>query len=231
MKEFNLEDFVKDLRQVIYDNFPFSDDKLYLSSWGVLQTNEQKHPNAPLHIRDVAFMDLHVFRELNTFTFDIGSSLAEEKYPYYHILEDSETIHISGRGTKTSKGSQDKISDKKARDYGRVNWNGKTYTQEYKKNVRGMRSKIGRARQYYVDSSGQVFRINEKSNIYKNVHYRYIERTLDSTLPFIAQTFGLKMLATKNSGLEEEMALQTNMDMGLDTTSSIVDILQSFSEE
>lgn len=223
--EFNLESFVNRLRQVIYDNFPTGPEP------DVNPSGSLKHPNAPLHIKDVAFMDLPMSISDDQIVFDIGSAESEAKYPYYHILEDSQVIRVRGKGTKTSKGSQDKISDKQARDYGRVNWNGKTFTQEYKKNVRGVRSKIGKSRQYFVDSDGQVFRINEKSNSYVNRHYHYIERTLDETLPFVAQEFNLKPLRVQDTGLQEEWNMQQQSDMGFVSSMNILDIINSFRED
>ena len=54
--------------------------------------------------------------------------------------------------------------------------------------------------------------INKDANYYKNIHYHYIERTLDQTLPFIASEFGLKMGRTQISGLEEEYNAQERED-------------------
>lgn len=243
--EFNLESFVNRLRQVIYDNFPTGPEP------DVNPSGSLKHPNAPDHIKDVAFWNLPMSISDDQIVFDIGSAEAEAKYPYYHILEDSQVIRVRGKSTKSSRGSQVNLTDEQlkakrrgmpeskyttlseraARDFGKVNWNGKTFTQEYKKNVRGVRSKIGKSRQYFVDSDGQVFRINEKSNSYVNRHYHYIERTLDETLPFVAQEFNLKPLRVQDTGLQEEWNMQQQSDMGFVSSMNILDIINSFRED
>jgi hypothetical protein len=221
--EYTIDSFVARIREVMYDNFPyFPDEKLYRSSWGVMQDNKAKHKGRTDHIRDVAFMNLPITTNLETRTFDIGSEYAELVYPYYHILQDSEVIHKRNQATKRSKGSQDKISDKSARDYGRVNWNGKTYTQEYKKNVRGGRSKKTK-RLIYI--RGEYYEYG-KDDTYVNIHYHYIDRILDSTLPWIAHEFGMKISRKVDTGLEEENALQQEMGIA-----GLIDILDSFSEE
>lgn len=220
--EFTIDGFIARLREVIYDNFPYMQGS-YPSSWGVMQTKEQKHPKTPFHVRDVAFGWLPTFGSGDSFYFDIGSDYAEEYYPYYHILEDSETIRIRGKGTKKTKGSQDMVS-KGRRDYGRISFNGKTYTKEYSRNVRGQRSLMGKARRYVVGSDGVVYKINQDVNYYYNVHYKYIERILNTGLPFIAQEFGLKMKRVEDTGLGEEFKEQEETDR-------IRSIIDSFTEE
>ena len=215
MAEFTLDSFVDRIREVLYDNFPYEPDAI----------NNKKHKGRTGHIRDIAFKNLPVSININSRTFDIGSDFAELVYPYYHILQDSEVIHIRGKGTKSSKGSQEQISDRSARDYGRVNWNGKTYTKEYDKNVRGSRSRSGKARKYIVDANGVVYKINENANTYVNIHYKYIDRILTETIPFIAQEFNLRPLRVKVSGLDDEFAMQQEEDI-----ENITNILDSFTE-
>lgn len=146
------------------------------------------------HIRDYALgnNDLMPIGS-KQYQFNIGNDDAEENAPYYHILEDAEVIRKSMRGTKTSKGSQDSILNKRERDYGiqteKVRKStGETYTvQEYRKNRRGARS-LAPSSQHYQEShlykerlvitNAQV--INADSNYYLNYHYNYIERQLDS---------------------------------------------------
>lgn len=220
--EYTLGAFVERLREVIYDNFPYEPEDI----------NQKKHngPNnkhpTPLHIKDVAFKNLPITVSENIITFDIGSDFAEANYPYYHILEDSETIRIKNKGTKRTKGSQDKIADKGKRDYGRITFNGKTFKQEYRRSVRNIQNRIGKARKYYIDSSGQVFTINERSNAYVNVHYRFIERILEQTLPFIASEFGMKRKGIQYGNLEEEFDMQF-----IEDEQDILNILDSFTEE
>lgn len=225
--EFSINGFADTLREVIKDNFPYGVERN--------PSGSLKHPNAPEHIRDVAFMRLPVVYQQDSVLFDIGSDFAEERYPYYHILEDSQVIHIRNKATKSSKGSQDKISNKRARDYGRVNWNGKTFTQEYKKNVRGKRSQLGNARRkaYYVNDEGVVFKfvVNPQANTYANIHYKYIERAIDKAVPILEATYGLKSARIKNTGLSEEYALQSNQESHLDFATNIISAISSFMEE
>ena len=223
MPEFEINAFVDRIREMLYDNFPyFADDMEYRSSWGVMQTNKQKHPNREGHIRDIAFKNLPVGVNLDTRTFDIGSEYAEMVYPYYHILQDSETIHKRNQGTKSSKGSQRLISDKSARDYGRVKWNGKTFSQEYKKNVRGARSKKTKKLIYI---NGNYYEVG-KDDTYINIHYKYIDRILDATIPWIAHEFGLRILRKQDTGLGEEFESQREVD-----SQTMLNILDSFTEE
>lgn len=202
MAEFTLTDFTNRIREVLYDNFPYESDELAI----------MKHKNRPLHIRDVAFGNLPTREDGGAQIFEIGSDYAEENYHYYHILEDAEVIRKRGKGNKQSKGSQASVEKLSRRDYGRINFNGKTFSQEYRKNVRGERSRVGKATQKIVGSDGKVVVINKDANYYKNIHYHYIERTLDQTLPFIASEFGLKMGKTQISGLEEEYNAQERDD-------------------
>ena len=221
--EFELKAFTDKIRQNLYDNFPYGS----LTN----PSGSLRHPNRKGHTRDYAFMNLPLVFQGDSIIFDIGSNNAEKNYPNYHILEDAEVIRTRGKGTKKSKGSQDAISDLKARDYGRVNWNGKTFTQEYKRNVRGVRSRQGKARQIYVDSNGVVYRVNETANYYYNKHFKYIERTLDATLPFIASEMGLKMKRTIDTGLEEEYLTQSNIDSNNDFATGIIESISSFMED
>ena len=208
---FELANFVKDIRQNLYDNFPYEDDAV----------KEIKHKKRPLHIRDIAFGYLPNVVDNGTIYFDIGSDYAEEYYPYYHILEDAEVIRKRGKGTKTSKGSQAMVEQLGKRDYGRISFNGKTYSREYQKNVRGERSRVLKSTYKIVGSDGVVYKINKDANYYKNVHYHYIERILNETLPWIAQSNGLKMGRTKITSLADDYNSQTSSDM-------ILNILDSF---
>ena len=214
--EFSIDGFTQAIRDNLYDNFPYM-DKPYMSSWGVLQTKEQKNPNRPLHIRDIAFGYLPTFNSGDQLYFDIGSDYAEEYYPYYHILNDAQVIHKRNKATKSSKGSQDKISKKSARDYGIINWNGKTFSREYQKNVRGARSRTSTATKklVIVDSEGVVHKVkeNEGADYYVNIHYKYIDRILDATIPFVAHEFGLTLKRKEDSGLAEEYAQQEETNL------------------
>lgn len=173
-----------------------------------------KHKGRNEHIRNVALQSV-IPVGTNGYSFDIGSEYAEQNYPYYHILEDAQVIHKRDKGTKQSKGSQSSYSKTLGnRDYGK--WSGnvnkrnydfynkqtgevygsgyrttKSVYQEYRKNVRGSRSKI-------ID--GQA----KNANTYVNIHYHYIERALDEELlESFANKFGLKQLRTKIDLSEE----------------------------
>lgn len=211
MVEFSLQGFTNSIRQNLYDNFPYEND----------ETKMMKHLKRPLHIRDIA-LGLP-YMSGNMFIFEIGNDYAEEYYPYYHILEDAEVIRKRGRGTKLSKGSQAEISKLSERDYGRINFNGQTYSREYRKNVRGQRSRIDKATYIVVGSDGRAYRINSNANYYKNKHFRYIERALESTLPWIANEYGLRMGRTEITSLEIDYEQQEH-------NSLITSIINSFEE-
>ena len=210
--EFSLSNFVNEIRQNIYDNFPYESDDIKM----------MKHLKRPLHIRDVA-LGLP-YMSGNMYIFEIGNDYAEENYPYYHILEDAEVIRKRGRGTSKSKGSQAQIEKLSQRDYGKISFNGKTYSKEYQRNVRGQRSLADKGTIRVVGADGVVYRINKDANYYKNKHYHYIERILNNTLPWIAQANGLRMGRTEMSSLESDYENQEH-------DSLISGIMSSFMED
>lgn len=187
------------------------------------QKDSTKHSNRhPPHLKQVAEECL---RNTTTFTedmgtFDYGNVAMESNYPHYHILQQAQVIRKKKRGTAKSKGSEEKYKIKALRDYERVNFNGKTFSKEYEKNVRGARSRAsGVSRWTIVD--GQAKWINGDSNSYLNVHYQYIDKILDEDVIWkLASYFGLRVMRKKDSGLEEDFNSQNTED--------IVDILDSF---
>ena len=181
-----------------------------------------KHLKKPLHIRDIALT--LPFQDGDKIIFDIGNDYAEENYPYYHILQDAEVIRKRERGTKKSKGSQAYITKLSDRDYAKVTWNGKTYTREYQRNVRGQRSLASKGTIKVVGADGRAYMVNKDANYYYNKHFHYIDKTLDYILPWIAPAFGLKMQRTKITDLEDDY--QTSEHYNL-----VANILQSFEEE
>ena len=212
--EFSLDSFYNTLVNYLSANFPYMQNE---------EVDKSKHPNRqPLHLKDAVFNNLQAFHEQNTITFDIGNERLEMTHPYYHILQNSEVIRIAHKGTKKSKGSQANVEVSK-RDYERVEWNGKTFTKEYTRNVRGSRTRQDKGRKIVVGTDGVVYRINQNANYYANIHYRYIDRILDSTLPFIAQELGLKMRRKEDTGLTEEWLTQEN-----DSVGNILNIFDSF---
>lgn len=226
--EYNINDFVIKLRDKMYNLFPYESDIV----------NELKHRDRPLHIRDVAFKDnpTMILNE-NMYVFEIGNEKAERDYPYYHILQDSPTIKIAGYGTKRSKGSQASIENKAERDYNKVNFNGKTFSKEYSKNIRGARNNVVKnARKWVVGNNGKtkainpdtglVFnrhRENTQSHSYKNEWYRYIEMMIETALPSIMNDMGMKRVSSRNTSLAEDYASsQSSEIVGIDSVDSWV---------
>ena len=223
--EYTINGFVNKLRDMMYQLFPSESETLKMA----------KHSTRPLHIKDIAFMYLPINASIdgNTITFDIGSTYAEEYYPYYHILQDAPVIRKRNKGDEKTRGSQAKVSNLGKRDYGRVDFNGKTFTREYEKNVRGKRESVVNKSTQYIYMGGQKIKINRSANSYKNIHYHYIDNMLNVIAPEIANYFGLKLKRVSDSGLKEEYDLQSEEDkLGYKTApweeeTSIADIVAS----
>lgn len=212
--EYNITDFTTQLRNLMYARFPYEHDSI----------NLQKHKKRPKHIRDIAFMENEVMNTGDTTIFEIGNEQSESEYPYYHILEDAPVIRKRGRGTTKTKGTQEMIKEKGKRDYGYVYWNGKTFTKEYSRNVRGSRKRLSSVSHWTTDYMGNDLFINREANSYLNVHYQYIEKMLNNgILDEIATMFNLKRARTVNSGLVEEFADQENVSVD-----AIMEVFGSF---
>ena len=234
--EYSLDNFAELIRQALYDNFPYD-------------------PNSKSeNIRDVAFYSNPVtkvdFGVEPYIMFDIGNETAERIAPYYHILQDAQviskshmkTISKSGKityenkSTKKSRGSQAFIQDLGKRDYGRVSFNGKTYSQEYKKNVRGTRSKVDKATKF-IEQGGRRIMVNRDSKYYVNTHYKYIDRILNEQLPLIAEQLGIKMrVRVISEGLESELNTQLYEDrisgaFALQPIEGTTDFVESMSDD
>lgn len=205
MAEFNLTDFIEFLRAEMYKQMPYDAE------------------NDGDHMRDKAFMVNPVNKiNDNTFVFVIGNEESERKFPHYHILEDAEVISKRGKGTKQTKGSQDTVADLGKRDYGRIAYkldkNGnRSIFYEYRKNVRGKRSKVQKAQRYAEwqdDGTNKRYLVNRESKYYVNIHYHYIERMLDGgILDALASHFGLKRKRTQiTDTIEEEFKEQIQED-------------------
>lgn len=189
-QEFDIRRFVNSIRENLYRNFP------YMKSESL---NLSKHKKRPLHIRDVAFMNNQVeFINENMFAFEIGNETAETNYPYYHILQDSQIINKRRKSTKKTRGSQSNVEVSK-RDYGKVDFNGKTFTKEYRRNIGVRRSILSNATRWVGDTL-----INKEANYYLNVHYNYIDRTLKVVLPFIAEEYGIRLKKIEKTSLADE---------------------------
>ena len=188
--------------------------------------DKSKHPNRnPTHLKDVAkqCLESSTYIEENKVEFDYGNAVMEANYPHYHILEDSQIIRKRMQGTKKTKGSQDNVQDKAKRDYGKVSWNGKTFTKEYDRNVRGSRNRMKDVSHWGI-VNGQSKWENPESNSYYNVHYKYIENILDQDVVMRLEAyFGLKKARKIDTGLNEEYGLQEESNY----TTNIFDILNT----
>lgn len=191
--EYSLDLFVRELRNVMYESkyFPFQNE----------ETNLKKHKGRELHIKDVAFKSnptIHLSD--TTLAFDIGNFIAERDYPYYHILQDAPIIRKKGRATEKTRGSQDKVKNLGQRDYAIVSFNGKTYSKEYAKNVRGKRNSVIERATYFVDGK----RMNARSLSYRNIHYKYIDTVLSNSVEQVALSFGGRIASARNTSLEDD---------------------------
>lgn len=189
----DIDTFTTLLRNMMYERFPYEDDAI----------NLKKHKGRTGHIRDVAFMNLPILVNIDTRTFDIGSHFAESRYPYYHILQDAPVIRKKGKADARSRGSQANILPLGLRDYNKISFNGKTYSREYQKNVRGKRASV------------LTNAILGKSDSYLNVHYKYIDRMLDDICPLLANSIGAT-LKVSHSGLKDDFAVQEEINRVLE---------------
>ena len=210
--DFTIESYTTRLIDLMYLKFPYEPDEV----------SRTKHKKRPQHIRDVAFKNNPIIAGENTRTFEIGNTLSEEKYPYYHILEDAPVIRKRDKGTSKTRGSQASIEKLGERDYNRITWNGKTYTKEYARNVRGSRSRVSKVSHWGTNEAGENIFVNREANSYLNVHYHYIERMLnDGILDTLATEYNMKRRRTIDAGLEEDYLSQGD---------GVVDIIASHDE-
>ena len=225
--EYEINAFTAKLRDLFFDSkqFPFMESD-YINKYGYSQIDKNKHPNRnPLHLKQAAEVDVanSVYSSENMVTFNYGSEMFEKIYPYYHILQQAPVIRKAHKGTKKSKGSQANIEDVSKRDYERVSWNGKTFTKEYSRNVRGNRVSMSKVSRWERFGDIPVF-VQPTANSYVNIHYRYIDKILDEIAPQLAELFGLRLGRKQNTGLGDEYSLQTESEYTMDIT----DIFDSF---
>lgn len=192
MADFNMESFINFLKNGLYDLMPRESGRM----------------------RDIALLDNPTIPiGTNSIYFELGNGKAEEETPHYHILQDAQVITKKGRATKITKGSQSSIADLGSRDYGvwtaKTNKKGKlTMFQEYNKNVRGSRSKVGSAQRTITNSEGKEMKINRESKYYVNEHYHYIENILEKgLLDQLASEFNL----TRSKRTSIEDTFEANM--------------------
>ena len=212
--EYDLGTFTRTLKELLYNEMPFDRD------------NEHPHANRNFHMRDLALGQNNVIPVgLNSMYFEIGNDIAEEKAPYYHILEDAQVIRKAGFGTKKSKGSQAFVQDKSKRDYGQAtftitnNSKGRRINPyyEYRRNVRGKRSLIEKSTHRVYDENGKLTKVNRDSKYYFNIHYNYIERNLEWLTKLLANEFGMQLKRVKTD-FTEEYAEQNDKKYMLDQT-------------
>lgn len=201
--------FATDIRELLIDGIPVESDANFL----------KKHIKRGKKLFQAVSGDSSsqvIPLGVNGYVFELGSPYLEANFPHYHILEDAYTIKKRGKGTATSKGSQDAIA-KQNRDYG--GWTVSTLVnkktgevrksvyQEYRKNVRGKR----KPREKYkviVDKKTKNQMIINATSSYVNRHYHYIEKTMDLGLPYVAQKYGLRMARVSIDDEEKQNALR-----------------------
>ena len=228
--EYELGSFADRLQELFITStlFPYLSED-YMNKYGWSQSDAKKHKGRePLHLKtavDTCMKETRIRDEISV-SFDIGSERLERTHPYYHILEDAPVIRKKNKGTKKTMGSQASIEDVGKRDYGIVSWNGKTFTKEYTRNVRGSRNRANKV-SHWERTNGQDVFVNRESNSYLNTHYHYIENILDSgILNDLAIEYGMKLAKKKiDTGLAEEYFAGLS-----EAPTNILDILGSFEE-
>lgn len=184
----------------MYDNFP------RLEGRGFNPSGTPKHKEHNEEIRDIAFMNNPTFMiDENTNAFEIGNDYAEEYYPYYHILEDTPYIRKRNKATDKTKGSQAKVEKRSQRDYNIISFNGKTFSREYARNVRGKRNRLDQVSHWVTSTDGKQVFVNRESNSYLNEHYHYIEKMMNNViLDQLAIEFGMRSGRTQITSLQED---------------------------
>lgn len=207
--EYTIGSFTKRLRELMYDNFP------KLEGRGFNPGGTPKHKEHNEMIRDIAFKNNPTFMiDEETNAFEIGNEYAEEYYPYYHILEDSPYIRKRDKATTKTKGSQAKVEKRSQRDYNIISFNGKTFSREYSRNVRGKRNRLDKVSHWATSSDGELVWLNRESNSYLNTHYHYIEKMMNEVIiDQLAFDFNLKVRRTQITSLQEDYEALSIVDM------------------
>ena len=220
--EFTLSNFAERLAQLIHSSKLIPDmGSFYTNKHGYVQSDASKHSKRP-QPRDLrSHISYSISSSLvmgeNFATFDIGNEKMEKNFPYYHILQEAPTIRKAYKATVKSRGSEYGKSPFEI-DYERVYWNGKTFTKEYAKNVRGSRVNLSKTQMHL---NGQF--INEGSNQYLNMHYKYLDRIADEVANALASEFNLKLGRKQDTGLIEEFAMQEGI-----TVENVLAAFESF---
>jgi hypothetical protein len=189
------------IRQRMYDSPLFPYDK----------TTPEDKRRFPRHMKDVALKQNVTYMlspELQYF--EMGNPSAEQNTPHYHILEDAKIIRMPYKGTKKSKGSQRLIGRKSQRDYGQITFKpsktgGFQAVQEYRQNMtRNYDGMIGSKTQPREFSKRQKVSDINKRNYRYNIHYQYIEKTLQAIVPDLARDIGaIKVKVGSYESLED----------------------------
>lgn len=196
----------------------------YITKTGQEQKESVKHKNRPspkdLKTQIENSMNFSKNGTENMQTFDIGNENMERNFPYYHILQQAPIIRKKEMSTTKTRGSQQYVKDKGKRDYEQVYWNGKTFTKEYSKNVRGSRLNLSKTSYWSGGKTSGGDFIRPESKQYLNVHYQYIDKICDELAPIIAEEYGMKLRRKQDSGLIDEFAMQEDV--------SIESVLEAF---
>jgi len=226
---FDIDSFTNRLMELIADNVPYESEESYERKHKKRQGKRLKDLFSKNSLQETDFNALNttVSLNINTRTVDVGGPMAEATMPHYHILQQAQVIHKRGKATKSSKGSQDKENTME-KDYEKVNWNGKTFSKEYSKNVRGSRNQAERLRSPKLRYTNGNYEIDKRydQHTYINTHYRYIDRILDTITPWLAGEYGLKLSRKMDTGLQEEYSVQQNEELN-ESFGSIFDILNT----
>lgn len=198
---------------------------VYVDKYGRVEEDSKKHKNRPqprdLKSQITNCMISTQFSGEDMRTFDLGSETMERYFPYYHILQQAPVIRKKGKASKQTKGSQTFVKSYAKKDYEIVRWNGKTFTKEYEKNVRGSRARK-KVSQWNEPRTRFLY---ANANSYKNEHYGYIDIINDEVANLLAKEYGMKLMRKKDTGYAEEYGMQYGL-----TEEEVLDIFSSFEE-
>ena len=178
--------------------FPYSDRKL----------NPTKNQFKP-HMKTIAFDRNPIIPLSPTMHyFELGNDFAEEKAPYYHILEDAKQIRNPYASTKRTRGFQALEPNKRKRDYSTTTY----YKDTTGKNVYGneYRYAFRPGRRSYAEQTKRLSDLSEDKSKKKpfryNKHFAYIERILEKIVPYIADFLGLRVNSERGLIVSENPA-------------------------
>ena len=225
--DFTLDQFANRIIDLFTNSqyFPESADP-YINSLGGSEELSKKHKGRnPIHLKDVAGSSMRdsIIGTETLVSFDYGNEKLEEIYPHYHILQQAPVIRKAGYATEKTRGSQGRLKPSD-RDFEKVHWNGKTFTKEYSRNVRGKRLSLTKTSYWSGGKTSSGSFIHREAYQYLNIHLGYIDKALDELAPIIADEFGLKKGGKSNTGFGEEYGLQIESTY----TTDIIGILESF---